>query len=88
MLALFTFYALPSGGKSKDAVVHWFNASLHLLLADELPVLTLWVIPAFFRVFLFDQWNLLQQIIEIIERVISLNQKSPAITTRTWPPPK
>ena len=25
MLALFTFYALSSGGKSKDAVVHWLN---------------------------------------------------------------
>ena len=23
VLSLFTFYALPSGGKSKDAVVHW-----------------------------------------------------------------
>ena len=28
MLALFTFYALPSGGKSKDKVVHSKNAQL------------------------------------------------------------
>ena len=27
VLALFTFYALPSGGKSKDAVVHSIRIS-------------------------------------------------------------
>ena len=31
MLALFTFYALPSGGKSKDVVVHFLVAGLKTL---------------------------------------------------------
>ena len=33
--SLFSFYALPSGGKSKDAVVHWKHFSLDELVEEH-----------------------------------------------------